>query len=122
MTSLGRRAFLVNTGTCVAGASAIALGFVPPRAQAQETRQYKLLRARETRNNCTHCPVGCGIPMYSLGDGAKNANPSIYHTEGDPDHLVSRGTLCPKGVGLVDFIYSESCLQYQSYSSPGSQE
>lgn len=122
MTSLGRRAFLVNTGTCVAGASAIALGFVPPRAQAQETRQYKLLRARETRNNCTYCSVGCGILMYSLGDGAKNAKPSIFHIEGDPDHPVSRGSLCPKGAGLVDFIHSESRLQYPSYRAPGSQE
>lgn len=122
MTSLGRRAFLVNTGTCVAGASAVALGFVPPRVQAQETRQYKLLRARETRNNCTYCSVGCGILMYSLGDGAKNAKPSIFHIEGDPDHPVSRGSLCPKGAGLVDFIHSESRLQYPSYRAPGSQE
>ncbi|XPE66034.1 hypothetical protein ACNKHR_27760 [Shigella flexneri] len=35
--------------------------------------------------------------MYSLGDGAKNAREAIYHIEGDPDHPVSRGALCPKG-------------------------
>ncbi|SUH40752.1 Formate dehydrogenase O alpha subunit, selenocysteine-containing [Salmonella enterica subsp. enterica] len=40
--------------------------------------------------------------MYSLGDGAKNAKASIFHIEGDPDHPVSRGALCPKGAGLVD--------------------
>ncbi|HIA6237333.1 TPA: hypothetical protein ACWQSR_002124 [Escherichia coli] len=37
--------------------------------------------------------------MYSLGDGAKNAKASIFHIEGDPDHPVNRGALCPKGAG-----------------------
>jgi formate dehydrogenase major subunit len=35
--------------------------------------------------------------MYGLGDSAKNAQASIIHIEGDPDHPVNRGTLCPKG-------------------------
>ena len=120
--ALGRREFLKGAGTCVGGASAIALGFAPPQAFAQETRQYKLLRAKETRNNCTYCSVGCGLLMYSLGDGAKNAKPSIFHIEGDPDHPVSRGSLCPKGAGLVDFIHSEGRLHYPSYRAPGSKE
>ena len=89
------------------GTTAAALGFAPSVALA-ETRQYKLLRTRETRNTCTYCSVGCGLLMYSLGDGAKNAKASIFHIEGDPDHPVNRGALCPKGAGLVDFIHSES--------------
>ncbi|GAB7198465.1 hypothetical protein OS11_47480 [Dickeya oryzae] len=83
-------------------------------------RQYKLLRAKETRNNCTYCSVGCGLLMYSLGDGAKNAKPAIFHIEGDPDHPVSRGSLCPKGAGLVDYIHSEGRLKYPEYRAPGS--
>jgi formate dehydrogenase-N alpha subunit len=70
------------------------LGFAPKMALAQ-ARNYKLLRAKEIRNTCTYCSVGCGLLMYSLGDGAKNAKESIYHIEGDPDHPVSRGALCP---------------------------
>ena len=120
--TLGRRQFLKAGGTCVAGASALALGFTPPKAYAGDSRQYKLLRAKETRNNCTYCSVGCGILMYSLGDGAKNAKPSIFHIEGDPDHPVSRGSLCPKGAGLVDFIHSEGRLLYPEYRAPGSKE
>ncbi|WP_395494653.1 formate dehydrogenase-N subunit alpha [Acetobacter sp. KSO5] len=120
--TLGRRQFLKAGGTCVAGASALALGFAPPKAYAGDSRQYKLLRAKETRNNCTYCSVGCGILMYSLGDGAKNAKPSIFHIEGDPDHPVSRGSLCPKGAGLVDFIHSAGRLQYPEYRAPGSKE
>ena len=60
--------------------------------------------------------------MYGLGDGAKNAQPSIFHIEGDPDHPVNRGTLCPKGAGLIDFIHSESRLKYPEYRAPGSDQ
>lgn len=99
---LGRRQFIKLCAAGVATASAATLGFAPSVAQAAQTRQYKLLRAKETRNNCTYCSVGCGVLMYSLGDGAKNAKERIFHIEGDPDHPVSRGSLCPKGAGLID--------------------
>jgi anaerobic selenocysteine-containing dehydrogenase len=46
--------------------------------------------------------------MYSLGDKSKNAHPAVIHIEGDPDHPVNRGTLCPKGAGLLDFVHSET--------------
>ncbi|SEQ74626.1 formate dehydrogenase (quinone-dependent) catalytic subunit [Azotobacter beijerinckii] len=117
---LGRRQFFKLCTVGVAGATAATLGFAPAVALASQTRQYKLLRAKETRNNCTYCSVGCGVLMYSLGDGAKNAKPRIFHIEGDPDHPVSRGSLCPKGAGLVDFIHSEQRLQYPEYRAPGS--
>lgn len=58
--------------------------------------------------------------MYSLGDTAKNVKESIYHIEGDPDHPVSRGSLCPKGAGVLDYIHSETRLQYPEYRAPGS--
>ncbi len=95
------------------------MGFSPEPALA-EVREYKLTRATETRNTCPYCSVACGILMYGLGDGAKNAQPSIFHIEGDPDHPVNRGTLCPKGAGLIDFIHSESRLKYPEYRAPGS--
>jgi formate dehydrogenase major subunit len=58
--------------------------------------------------------------MYSLGDKSKNTRSSIFHIEGDPDHPVNRGTLCPKGAGLIDFIHSPSRLEYPQYRAPGS--
>jgi formate dehydrogenase major subunit len=64
--------------------------------------------------------VACGIIMYGLGDSAKNAEASIIHIEGDPDHPVNRGTLCPKGAGLLDFVHSESRLRHPEYRAPGS--
>lgn len=120
---LGRRQFIQLCGASAAGASAAALGFSASPAQAGGfSRPHKLLRSKEVRNNCTYCSVGCGILMYVTGDGAKNAKPDIFHIEGDPDHPVSRGSLCPKGAGLIDFIHSEQRLKYPAYRAPGSKE
>jgi formate dehydrogenase major subunit len=95
------------------------MGFSPQPVLA-EVRQYKLLRTTETRNTCPYCSVACGILMYGLGDNAKNAKSSIIHIEGDPDHPVNRGTLCPKGASLIDFVHSPSRLEYPEYRAPGS--
>ncbi len=85
-------------------------------------REFKLTRSTETRNTCPYCSVSCGLIMHSLGDKAKNAESSIFHIEGDPDHPVNRGTLCPKGAGLVDFIHSPNRLKYPEYRAPGTNE
>jgi len=116
---MDRRQFLRVSAAGLVGSSLVALGFSPTAALA-ETRQYKLAGARETRNTCTYCSVGCGLLMYSLGDGAKNALADVIHIEGDPDHPVSRGSLCPKGAGLLDFVHSPSRLQHPAVREPGS--
>lgn len=61
---VSRRQFFKICAGGMAGTTAAALGFAPSVALA-ETRQYKLLRTRETRNTCTYCSVGCGLLMYS---------------------------------------------------------
>jgi len=119
MVAMNRRQFLKVTGATLAGSSLALMGFSPEPALA-EVRAYKLARATETRNTCPYCSVACGILMYSLGDGAKNARASVMHIEGDPDHPVNRGTLCPKGAALIDFIHSPSRLKHPEYRAPGS--
>ncbi len=119
MVNMSRRQFFKVTGTTLASSSLALLGAAPSPALA-EVRQYKLARMTETRNTCPYCSVACGVLMYSLGDGAKNAKGSIMHIEGDSDHPVNRGTLCPKGAALVDFIHSPSRLKYPEYRAPGS--
>lgn len=116
---MNRRSFFKICAGGMAGTSLALLGFTPTVAMAS-VREYKLLRSKETRNNCTYCSVGCGMLIYSRGDGAKNALSSIYHIEGDPDHPVSRGSLCPKGAGVLDYIHSEQRLKYPEYRAPGS--
>jgi formate dehydrogenase major subunit len=119
MADVTRREFLKVTGASLAGSSLVLLGFSPTAALA-EVREFKLARATETRNTCPYCSVACGVLMYSLGDKAKNARPSVFHIEGDPDHPVNRGTLCPKGAALIDFIHSPNRLLYPQYRAPGS--
>lgn len=118
---MNRRQFFRVSGAGLAASSLVALGFSPTAALA-EARNFKLSRATETRNTCPYCSVGCGVIMYSLGDKAKNVASSIIHIEGDPDHPVNRGTLCPKGAGLLDFVHSSNRLKYPEIREPGAKE
>jgi formate dehydrogenase major subunit len=118
MNDMTRRQFLKVTGASLAGSSLALMGFSPSVALA-EVREFKLARATETRNTCPYCSVACGLLMYSLGDKAKNVHSSIMHIEGDPDHPVNRGTLCPKGAALLDFVNSPNRLKYPEYRAPG---
>ena len=118
---MNRRHFFRVSGAGLVGSSLVAMGFSPATALA-EVRQYKLAATTVTRQTCTYCSVGCGLLMYSLGDGAKNAKSSVIHVEGDPDHPVNLCTLCPKGAGLLDFINSPNRLLYPEYRAPGSNE
>jgi formate dehydrogenase major subunit len=121
MVQLSRRQFMRVTGSTLAGSSLALMGFSPTNALA-EVRQFKLAATTVTRQTCTYCSVGCGILMYSLGDGAKNAKRSVIHVEGDPDHPVNRGTLCPKGASLLDIINSPNRLLHPEVREAGSKE
>jgi len=116
-----RRQFFKVCAAGVGSSSLAMLGFMPTDALA-EVRTFKLARATETRNTCPYCSVSCGILIYSQGDKAKNAFSEIIHIEGDPDHPVNRGTLCPKGAGLLDFVHSPNRLKHPEYRAPGSKE
>ena len=118
---ISRRQFFKICGIGLGGSSMAMMGFSPAPVLA-EVREYKLLRAIETRNTCPYCSVSCGLLMYSQGDNAKNAKSTIIHIEGDPDHPVNRGTLCPKGAALLDFVNSESRLKYPEVREPGSNQ
>ena len=116
---VSRRQFFKLSAGAVGGTGLALMGMAPGIANA-EVRQYKLLRAKEVRNTCTYCSVGCGLLMYSMGDGAFNAKEAIIHVEGDPDHPVSRGALCPKGAGLLDYVHSPNRLKYPEVRRPNS--
>jgi formate dehydrogenase major subunit len=120
---LSRRGFIKLTGAGLAGSSLGALGFgYTGEALATAVRPYKLAASTETRNTCTYCSVACGILIYSMGDRAKNARSNIIHIEGDPDHPVNRGTLCPKGSGLLDIVHAPTRLTAPRYRAPGGKE
>jgi formate dehydrogenase major subunit len=117
--SFSRRQFLKLSAAGMGSTSLVALGFAPDRVLA-DVRAFKLAHTSQTRNTCPYCSVSCGLIMYGLGDKAKNARSKIIHIEGDPDHPVNRGTLCPKGASLIDFVNSPDRLRYPEYRAPGS--
>src|SRR6201998_3801683 len=118
---LNRRSFIKLTGASLAASSMGALGFgFAGDALAASVRAFKLTATTETRNTCTYCSVACGILIYSLGDRAKNAKSNIIHIEGDPDHPVNRGTLCPKGSALLDVVHAPTRLKEPRYRAAGS--
>lgn len=118
---VSRRQFMRLTGGGLAGSAIGAFGFGgAEEALAQAVRPFKLARATETRNTCPYCSVSCGMILYSLGDKSKNARAEVFHVEGDPDHPVNRGTLCPKGAGVLDFIHAKTRVKYPMHRKPGS--
>jgi formate dehydrogenase major subunit len=112
-----RRDFLkVST---LGGAALTLFGFDLAPAYAQ-LRQLKIARASETRSTCPYCSISCGVIIYTIGDKAKNVTPQVIHVEGDPDHPINRGTLCPKGASLEQDILNERRLLKPQVRRPGS--
>ena len=112
---LSRRGFLKATGV----GTTIALGFDVSKAEA-EMREFKISRTTETRSTCPYCAVSCGVIIHTLGDKAKNATPAVVHVEGDPDHPINRGTLCPKGATLATTSTTPTGCTKPQVRRPGS--
>ena len=122
-SEISRRQFMVAGSAGLTGTALGAFGFgAVEAAYAAAIRPFKLAGTTQTRNTCTYCAVACGILIYSTGDRSKNAKASIIHIEGDPDHPVNRGTLCPKGAALLDVVHAPTRVQYPMVRAPGSNE
>ncbi|HEY2459598.1 MAG TPA: twin-arginine translocation signal domain-containing protein [Candidatus Acidoferrum sp.] len=104
--------------TAVGGAAAAVFGFDLQPAYA-ELRNLKIARASETRSTCPYCAVSCGIIIYTIGDRAKNVTAQVVHIEGDPDHPINRGTLCPKGSSLQQDVINDRRLIKPQVRRPG---
>jgi formate dehydrogenase major subunit len=113
-----RRQFL--KATAIGGATAVSvLGFDLQPARAQ-VRELKIARTTETRSTCPYCSVSCGVILHTLGDRSRNVKPTVVHVEGDPDHPINQGTLCPKGITLKQNIVNDRRLTTVRYRAPGS--
>ncbi len=112
-----RREFLkVST---IGGVAASVLGFDLAPAYAQ-VRELKIARTTETRSTCPYCAVSCGVIIHTLGDKSRNVKGTVVHIEGDPDHPINQGTLCPKGITLKQNIVNDRRLTKVWYRAPGS--
>ena len=115
--AVSRRIFLQRS--LAGGAAITAFGFDLTPVYAQ-SRILKIARTSETRSTCPYCSVSCGVIIHTLGDKAKNAIPQVVHVEGDPDHPINRGTLCPKGSSLQQDILNDRRLLKPQVRRPGS--
>lgn len=117
---LSRRGFLKLAGVGVAATSVGAMGFGEAEAaEIAHVRDFKLWTTTEARNTCPYCSVACGIILYSKGD-PKQGDADLLHIEGDADHPTNRGTLCPKGSALKDFVKAPTRLTRPMHRKPGS--
>ena len=114
---VSRRTFIKTTIIGGAGLSAFGFSLAPVYAQ---TQGLKIARTTETRSTCPYCSVSCGVIIYTIGDKAKNVVPQVMHVEGDPDHPINRGTLCPKGASLQQDIVNDRRLLKPQVRRPGS--
>jgi formate dehydrogenase major subunit len=114
-----RREFLKVT--TVGGVAASVLGFDLGPAYA-EVRELKIARTTETRSTCPYCSVSCGVIIHTLGDRSRNVKPTVVHVEGDADHPINQGTLCPKGITLKQNIVNDRRLTKVMYRAPGSRQ
>src|SRR3990170_2301724 len=112
-----RRQFL--KASTLGGLTVSVLGFDLAPAYA-EVRELKIARTTETRSTCPYCSVSCGVIIHTLGDRSRNVKPTVVHVEGDPDHPINRGTLCPKGITLKHNIVNDRRLTKVLYRAPGS--
>ena len=112
-----RRKFIQISGAAAAGLAAGGLGFdlSPVRAHAQ---MLKTKYAKETTTICPYCAVGCGAIVHT----SKKGDGRVINIEGDPDHVINRGTLCSKGAGLSGLIENENRLLEPMYRAPYSNE
>jgi formate dehydrogenase major subunit len=114
---ISRRAFIQSA--IAGGATLSAFGFdvTPLHAQA---RTLKIARTSETRSTCPYCSVSCGVIIHTLGDRSRNVVAQVVHVEGDPDHPINGGTLCPKGASVQQDILNPRRLLKPQVRRPGS--
>jgi len=103
-----RRSFLkIAGGTLAATGIGAGVGVRPAFAQPRKVRY-----AQEVPTICCYCGVGCGIIAH-VKDG------KVINTEGDPDHPINKGSLCPKGASLYQIANNEKRNQKVLYRAPG---
>ncbi len=114
---MNRREFIRNATTGGVAISVLGFDLAPALAQV---RELKIARTTETRSTCPYCSVSCGVIIHTLGDKSRNVTPTVVHVEGDPDHPINQGALCPKGITLKQNIVNDRRLTTVKYRAPGS--
>ena len=117
MSSLNRRHALKMLATTAAGLAVSGLGFdlKPVKAHAQ---MLKTKYAKETTSICPYCAVGCGVIVHT----SKKGDGRVINIEGDPDHVINRGSLCSKGASLAQLTENDQRVTKPMYRAPYSKD
>ena len=114
---INRRQFMQLSGATAASVAVSKLGFdlTPIKAHAA---MLKTKFAKESSTICCYCAVGCGALVHTSqrGDGR------VINIEGDPDHVINRGSLCSKGASLRQLAENEKRLTQPLYRAPYSND
>src|SRR5688572_130268 len=110
-TRINRRDWLKVS---VAGGAGLALdGLLDTSAVHAASREFKLSNVSEFTTSCNFCSCGCGM-VAAVRDG------KLITLEGDYDHVVNRGSLCVKGMGMFPTHASPRRNKVPLYRAPGS--
>ena len=90
---LTRRSFVKAAGALFATSMAYELMSPSPALAVESSSDWKLVNTDEYTNICCYCAGGCGS-VVSVRDG------ELINVEGDPDHPINQGGLCPKGATM----------------------
>lgn len=90
---LSRRSFFKTLGAAAAVGMAFELTTPAPAMAVEYSPDWKLVNTEEYTNICCYCAGGCGS-LCSVRDG------ELINLEGDPDHPINQGGLCPKGQAM----------------------
>jgi formate dehydrogenase major subunit len=112
-----RRKFMQISGATAAGLAVSGLGFdlAPVRSHAQ---MLKTKYAKETTTICPYCAVGCGAIVHT----SKKGDGRVMNIEGDPGHVINRGSLCSKGAALSGLTENTNRLLEPMYRARYSEE
>lgn len=90
---LSRRSFFKAAGAAFATSMAFEFMSPSPALAVEPSSEWKLVNTEEYTNICCYCAGGCGS-LCSVRDG------ELINLEGDPDHPINQGGLCPKGATM----------------------
>jgi formate dehydrogenase major subunit len=109
--AISRREFFRLSGAGIA-ANALGLSLAPVAAKAEE---MQIRYAKESTTICPYCSVGCGMILHTL-------NGNLINVEGDPDHPINEGSLCPKGSSVTQLRDNAARVTKPLYRGPGEKE
>jgi formate dehydrogenase major subunit len=108
---VNRRKFLKLSGATAAGLTLSHLGFDLSEVETH-AQELSIQGAKKTTSICCYCSVGCGIIVHTDTQG------KVINIEGDPDHPINQGSLCPKGAASYQIAVNDNRLRKVRYRRP----